>query len=113
MKTTAYLLGLHSFETRLRNHGSFPNITPCVLLLSTVVGAMSSMTLVARFNLAPDLSNRGGEKRMNKIKKKEKKKRKRDNLGDLHFKCRNLFRRLHLDLTRDGISFLSNYLGFA
>lgn len=63
MKTTAYLLDLHSFETRLRNHGSFPNITPCVPLVSTVVGAMSSMTLVARFNLAPDLNNRGEEKK--------------------------------------------------
>lgn len=77
MKTTAYLFGLHSFETRLRNHGSFPNITPCVLLLSTVVGAMSSMTLVARFNLAPDLSNRGGEKRMNKVKKRKEKEEER------------------------------------
>lgn len=63
MKTTAYLLDLHSFETRLRNHGSFPNITPCVPLVSTVVGAMSSMTLVARFNLALDLNNHGGEKK--------------------------------------------------
>ena len=55
-------------------------------LVSTVVGAMSSMTLVARFNLALDLSNRGREKKGIK-KKKKKKKRKRDNLGgDLHFK---------------------------
>lgn len=46
-------------------------------LVSTVVGAMSSMTLVARFNLALDLSNRGGEKKMNKVKKRKEKEEER------------------------------------
>lgn len=75
---------------------------------------MSLMTLVARFNLASDLSNRGEEKKNEWNKKKEKKRRKGDNLGGvLHFKCRILFKGLRLDLTRDDISRLSNYLGFA
>ena len=46
-------------------------------LVSTVVGAMSSMTLVARFNLALDLRNRGGEKKMNKVKKRKEKEEER------------------------------------
>lgn len=55
------------------------------------------------------------KKKMNEVKKKkEKKKRKGDNLGSvLHFKCRILFKGLCLDLARNGISRLSNYLGFA
>lgn len=117
MKTTEMLISaLHSFRVYLRNHGSFPNTTPRVLLVSTVAEQC------CRWHLWHDLiyprlhrsSNRGERKRRTNGVKREK-------YVLIHmqdaflevlyiFKRRILFTRLRLILMCNDLSYFSHYL---